>query len=158
MPKIRIAIARSRELCQFARARHPLLRLRHGYQPACSIPSWADSASKTWKSSRLSTSTPEKSAGRWKRRSSPSRITPRSFIAIFPASGVTVQMGEILDGVAPHMADYPPRLRFEPAKATAVDRGKSPAAKQEQRSWSIISRSAPNRPPPGMPRRVSPPA
>ena len=41
-----------------------------------------------------------------------------------PPSGVTVQMGEILDGVAPHMADYPPHQRFEPAKAKAVDPAK----------------------------------
>jgi len=41
-----------------------------------------------------------------------------------PPSGVTVQMGEILDGVAPHMADYPPHQRFEPAKAKSVDPAK----------------------------------
>jgi myo-inositol-1-phosphate synthase len=38
-----------------------------------------------------------------------------------PASGVTVQMGEVLDGVAPHMAKYPPHQRFEPASAKPVD-------------------------------------
>jgi myo-inositol-1-phosphate synthase len=32
-----------------------------------------------------------------------------------PRSGVTVQMGRTLDGVAAHMADYPPHQRFEPA-------------------------------------------
>jgi myo-inositol-1-phosphate synthase len=36
-------------------------------------------------------------------------------------SGVTVQMGEILDGVAAHMATYPPHQRFEPADAKPVD-------------------------------------
>lgn len=36
-------------------------------------------------------------------------------------TGVTVQMGEILDGVAPHMAAYPPHLRFEPASEPAAD-------------------------------------
>src|SRR5688572_28831934 len=32
-----------------------------------------------------------------------------------PKSGVTVHMGEIHDGVAPHMANYPPHQRFVPA-------------------------------------------
>ena len=41
-----------------------------------------------------------------------------------PASGVTVQMGEVLDGVADHMAEYPPHQRFEPARAKAVDPAK----------------------------------
>src|SRR5690349_10861049 len=34
---------------------------------------------------------------------------------------VIVQMGEVLDGVAPHMANYPPHQRFEVAKAKSVD-------------------------------------
>ena len=38
-----------------------------------------------------------------------------------PPSGVTVQMGPILDGVAPHMADYPDDEAFRPADAEAVD-------------------------------------
>jgi myo-inositol-1-phosphate synthase len=38
-----------------------------------------------------------------------------------PPTGVTVQMGDILDGVADHMAEYPPHQRFEPAKARPVD-------------------------------------
>ena len=38
-----------------------------------------------------------------------------------PASGVTVVMGNILDGVADHMADYPPHQRFEPSNAKPVD-------------------------------------
>ena len=29
-----------------------------------------------------------------------------------PRGGVVVQMGEVLDGVAPHMANYPPHQRF----------------------------------------------
>ncbi|QOV91385.1 inositol-3-phosphate synthase [Humisphaera borealis] len=36
-------------------------------------------------------------------------------------SGVTVQMGEVLDGVAAHMADYPLSQRFDVASAKAVD-------------------------------------
>ena len=36
-------------------------------------------------------------------------------------SGVIVQMGEILDGVADHMAEYPPHQRFEPANAKVAD-------------------------------------
>jgi myo-inositol-1-phosphate synthase len=36
-------------------------------------------------------------------------------------SNVIVQMGEALDGVAPHMANYPPHQRFEVAKAKSVD-------------------------------------
>src|SRR5256885_1599495 len=38
-----------------------------------------------------------------------------------PASGVTVEMGDILDGVPDHMAEYPPHQRFEPAKAKPLD-------------------------------------
>jgi myo-inositol-1-phosphate synthase len=37
------------------------------------------------------------------------------------ASGVTVQMGTILDGVAPHMADFPKAHRFEPSNAAPVN-------------------------------------
>ncbi|MFZ5835670.1 MAG: inositol-3-phosphate synthase [Pseudomonadota bacterium] len=38
-----------------------------------------------------------------------------------PASGVTVQMGPILDGVAPHMADYSDDEAFRAAEAPAVN-------------------------------------
>ena len=38
-----------------------------------------------------------------------------------PVSGVNVQMGPILDGVAPHMADYPDDDAFRPAKREPVD-------------------------------------
>jgi myo-inositol-1-phosphate synthase len=41
-----------------------------------------------------------------------------------PSSGVIVQMGEVLDGVAPHMAAYAPHLRFEVANTPAVDAAK----------------------------------
>lgn len=37
------------------------------------------------------------------------------------ATGVTVQMGEVLDGVADHMANYPIHQRFDVAKAKPVD-------------------------------------
>lgn len=37
------------------------------------------------------------------------------------ATGVTVQMGQVLDGVATHMADYPPHQRFDVATARPVD-------------------------------------
>jgi myo-inositol-1-phosphate synthase len=37
------------------------------------------------------------------------------------ATGVTVRMGNLLDGVSPHMADYPEDRRFKPAKAKRVD-------------------------------------
>ena len=37
------------------------------------------------------------------------------------SSGVTVQMGEVHDGVAAHMASYPANQRFEPATANPVD-------------------------------------
>jgi len=43
------------------------------------------------------------------------------FCASIPSSGVIVQMGEILDGVAPHMANFPVEQRFEPCDAKAVD-------------------------------------
>ena len=38
-----------------------------------------------------------------------------------PVSGVNVQMGPILDGVAPHMADYPDDDAFRPADREPVD-------------------------------------
>ncbi len=38
-----------------------------------------------------------------------------------PASGVVVQMGPVLDGVAPHMADYPDDEAFRPADVEPVD-------------------------------------
>lgn len=38
-----------------------------------------------------------------------------------PESGVVVQMAPPLDGVAPHMADYPPERRFEVADEPPVD-------------------------------------
>lgn len=38
-----------------------------------------------------------------------------------PASGVTVQMGPLLDGVADHMANYPDHQAFRVADAPAVD-------------------------------------
>jgi myo-inositol-1-phosphate synthase len=38
------------------------------------------------------------------------------FCRDLPASGVTVQMGDILDGVPGHMASYPLEQRFDPAK------------------------------------------
>src|SRR5688572_22627636 len=41
-----------------------------------------------------------------------------------PQTGVNVQMGEVLDGVAPHMANYPPHLRFEVSNAKPVDAAK----------------------------------
>ncbi|MGB7159609.1 MAG: inositol-3-phosphate synthase [Tepidisphaeraceae bacterium] len=40
-------------------------------------------------------------------------------------TNVIVQMGEVLDGVAPHMASYPPDQRFEPASAKPVDVSKA---------------------------------
>lgn len=36
-------------------------------------------------------------------------------------SGVIVQMGDVLDGVAPHMANYPAHQRFEVASLKSVD-------------------------------------
>jgi myo-inositol-1-phosphate synthase len=44
----------------------------------------------------------------------------KQFCPDIPPTGVIVQMGEQLDGVAPHMAAYPPAQRFEPADATPV--------------------------------------
>jgi myo-inositol-1-phosphate synthase len=38
-----------------------------------------------------------------------------------PPSRVIVQMGNILDGCPTHMSDYPPHMRFEPAKEPTVD-------------------------------------
>ncbi|MGA3066167.1 MAG: inositol-3-phosphate synthase [Tepidisphaeraceae bacterium] len=38
-----------------------------------------------------------------------------------PATGVIVKMGNTLDGVAAHLMDYPPEIRFEPAQLPPVD-------------------------------------
>lgn len=38
-----------------------------------------------------------------------------------PATGVTVQMAPVLDGVASHMADYPDDVAFRPSDEQAVD-------------------------------------
>src|SRR5688572_28124305 len=45
----------------------------------------------------------------------------KEFHRPLPPTGVTVQMGPVLDGVAPHMASYPPHQRFEPASLPQVD-------------------------------------
>ncbi|KAA0219504.1 MAG: inositol-3-phosphate synthase, partial [Planctomycetota bacterium] len=46
-------------------------------------------------------------------------FAPPNCTAVFqpdlPRYGVTVQMGPILDGVAPHMTEYPPERTFQPA-------------------------------------------
>jgi len=49
----------------------------------------------------------------------------REIVRPLPPTGVTVQMGPILDGVAPHMAEYPPHQRFIPADARPVDIAKT---------------------------------
>ncbi len=43
------------------------------------------------------------------------------FQKFIPASGVTVSMGPVLDGVAPHMLDYPDDDAFRPADEEPVD-------------------------------------
>ena len=43
------------------------------------------------------------------------------FLKRFPRYGVTVQMGPVLDGVAPHMSQYPPEQRFVVSKAKAAN-------------------------------------
>ncbi len=43
------------------------------------------------------------------------------FQSVLPVSGVTVMMGPILDGVAPHMADYADDEAFRPADEEPVD-------------------------------------
>ena len=45
----------------------------------------------------------------------------RVFQAVLPATGVTVQMGPVLDGVAPHMNDYPDDQTFRVADLEPVD-------------------------------------
>ncbi|MCE7875490.1 inositol-3-phosphate synthase, partial [bacterium CPR1] len=45
----------------------------------------------------------------------------RVFQAQIPASGVRVFMGPLLDGVAPHMQDYPEAEAFRPASTEPVD-------------------------------------
>ena len=46
------------------------------------------------------------------------------FFRDVPNSGVTVQMGEVHDGVAPHMAKYPEHQRFVAAAVKPVDAAK----------------------------------
>jgi myo-inositol-1-phosphate synthase len=43
------------------------------------------------------------------------------FFDKIPATGVTVQMGPVLDGVPDHMMEYPAHQRFEPANLPPVD-------------------------------------
>ncbi len=43
------------------------------------------------------------------------------FQSALPVSDVVVQMGPVLDGVAPHMADYPADEAFRPAEEEPVD-------------------------------------
>ena len=43
------------------------------------------------------------------------------FQSALPVSGIVVQMGPILDGVAPHMADYPDDEAFRPSDEDPVD-------------------------------------
>ncbi|MCZ6503541.1 MAG: inositol-3-phosphate synthase, partial [Gammaproteobacteria bacterium] len=43
------------------------------------------------------------------------------FQSAIPESGVIVQMGPVLDGVAPHMADYPDDKAFRPSSQQPVD-------------------------------------
>ena len=43
------------------------------------------------------------------------------FLKQFPRYGVKVQMGPVLDGVAPHMSQYPPEQTFIVSKAKAVN-------------------------------------
>ena len=43
------------------------------------------------------------------------------FQSVLPVSDVVVQMGPILDGVAPHMADYPDDEAFRPSDEEPVD-------------------------------------
>ncbi len=43
------------------------------------------------------------------------------FQSALPVSDIVVRMGPILDGVAPHMADYPDDEAFRPADAEPVD-------------------------------------
>jgi myo-inositol-1-phosphate synthase len=45
----------------------------------------------------------------------------RVFQRTLPVSGIDVQMGPVLDGVAPHMADYPDDQAFRPADCEPVD-------------------------------------
>jgi myo-inositol-1-phosphate synthase len=47
------------------------------------------------------------------------------FFPDVPKTGVTVRMGPVLDGVAAHMASYPPHQRFEPADAKPADAAKA---------------------------------
>src|SRR5277367_1587293 len=49
---------------------------------------------------------------------------PNNTITIWrelPRYGVTVDMGEVLDGIAPHMASHPPERSFVAAKDTPID-------------------------------------
>jgi myo-inositol-1-phosphate synthase len=45
----------------------------------------------------------------------------REFFRPIPKTGVIVQMGKVLDGVAQHLRDYPASQRFEPADLPTAD-------------------------------------
>ncbi len=58
------------------------------------------------------------------------------FQKVVPVSGVSVRMGPILDGIAPHMSDYPDDEAFRPADDTPVDVA---AALREVRADVLVS-------------------
>ena len=45
----------------------------------------------------------------------------KQFFADVPHTDVTVKMGDVLDGVAPHMMEHPPHQRFDPADLPSAD-------------------------------------
>jgi len=45
----------------------------------------------------------------------------KTIVADMPPSGVKVKMGDVLDGVSPHMKDYPEDRRFIPSEAAPAD-------------------------------------
>jgi myo-inositol-1-phosphate synthase len=45
----------------------------------------------------------------------------RQLVERVPKTGITVEMGPIMDGVAAHMREYPEHQRFEPSDAEPVD-------------------------------------
>jgi myo-inositol-1-phosphate synthase len=49
----------------------------------------------------------------------------KQFVSSIPRTGVTVQMGPILDGVPDHMKEYPLHQRFDAASLPSVDLAKS---------------------------------
>ena len=97
----------------------------------------AATAPATSSSSPRSTSTSARSAGRSRRRSSPSRTTPASSRVRCRFRTSSSRWGLVLDGVAPHMADYDDDVAFRSGRSRA-DRHRRGSAQVWRRSAAVL--------------------